>query len=152
MFPPGQQQYTYQGYTWSWNAYSLPYLEENATYQVLNFLANPFYITNVGSPPGALATPLGTAPSGPCCGGTGQVLPIYICPSTGIYDKNHRDDGNRIVDPHNKFTGLGCTDYSGITGPYSGINPATGLTTYNPTNGKLVSPKRWRAAVDRHAS
>ena len=140
MFPPGQQQYTYMGYTWSWNAYLLPYLEEETTFDLINFIDNPFFITNVGSPPGSTMTPTGAPANGPCCGSTGRVLPIYICPSTGLVDTNHRGADNRIVDSNNKFTGLGCTDYSGITGPYSGINSATGLSTVNPLTGAPYQP------------
>ena len=69
-FPPGQQQYFYQGYTWAWSAYTLNYLEEPNTYSLLNFMLDPFNVQNVGSPIGSIAPPMGTPTSGPCCGGS----------------------------------------------------------------------------------
>jgi prepilin-type N-terminal cleavage/methylation domain-containing protein/prepilin-type processing-associated H-X9-DG protein len=133
-FPAGQKQYTYKGYTWAWNAYCLPFMEEQPTYDRINFELNPWYIQNVGSPPGAVGTPtaLNGTPVGPCCGGSGTVLSIYLCPSTTTVDSAHRDANGRIIDTHDVFAGMAVTDYCGITGPYSGIDPVTSNPLYNP--------------------
>jgi prepilin-type N-terminal cleavage/methylation domain-containing protein len=135
-FPPGQQQYFYQGYTWAWSAYTLNYLEESNTYSLLNFKLDPFNVQNVGSPIGSITPPSGNLTSGPCCGGSAQVLRIYLCPSAGTVDANHRDDSQRIIDPLNKFTGLACTDYSGITGPKSSLQTDP-VQVHDPQTGNI---------------
>jgi len=116
-FPPGQRQYYYKGYTWAWSAYTLDFMEEPGIKQLINFKLDPFNIQNVGSPPGNTKTPTGMSPTGPCCGGTAQVISLYVCPSAGVIDTRHRNEERRILDPLNKFGGMAITDYSGITGP-----------------------------------
>jgi prepilin-type processing-associated H-X9-DG protein len=142
-FPPGQKQYILNGYTWAWSAYILPYMEDTTTYELINFHLDPFNVQNVGNPPGnTQATGLGT-PVGPCCGGTGQVIPYYVCPSTSLVDPAHRGADNRImVNNAGKFSGMGCTDYSGVAGPtpqnFSVINPITNVT-YPPDSGVILN-------------
>ena len=135
-FPPGQAQYTYKGYTWAWCAYTLDYLEEANTYALINFRLDPFNVQNVGSPVGSFAPPAGTPAVGPCCGGSAQVLPLYLCPSTGNVDTNHRDDTHRIIDLLNAFTGLACTDYSGISGPKQS-SPVDPVQIHDPITGQI---------------
>jgi prepilin-type N-terminal cleavage/methylation domain-containing protein/prepilin-type processing-associated H-X9-DG protein len=145
-FPPGQRQFYFQGYTWAWSAYTLDYMEEGNTLALLNFKIDPFNVQNVGSPIGSITPPLGVPPVGPCCGGTAQVLSFYLCPSAAQIDTNHRDESHRIIDPLNKFSGMACTDYSGITGPKNSsqtdpvqiIDPRT-MQHYKNNMGVLLS-------------
>lgn len=139
IFPPGQKQYIYRNYTWSWNAYTLDFLEENLIFERLNFQQYPFYVQNVGNPFGSPNNPMAAPPVGPCCGGTGVVLPMYLCPSTSFWDTKHRDENPRIVDTHDAFAGMACTDYSGITGPFHGQNANTSqnLAPLNPATGNF---------------
>jgi hypothetical protein len=51
-------------------------------------------------------------------------------------DTIHRDDMNRIVDPLNMFTGLACTDYSGITGPKQS-SPVDPVIIHDPVTGQV---------------
>jgi prepilin-type N-terminal cleavage/methylation domain-containing protein len=145
VFPAGQKQYTYQGYTWAWNSYTLPFMDEQATYDRLNFLLNPIYLNNVGNPYGAAGTPTNAngTPTPPCCGGSGTVLSIYLCPSTNWVDSNHRDATNHIVDTRSGFAGLAVTDYSGITGPYGKTaDAAHNYLVYNPATPGQIYPQQ----------
>jgi prepilin-type N-terminal cleavage/methylation domain-containing protein/prepilin-type processing-associated H-X9-DG protein len=147
-FPPGQQQYVFKGYTWAFMAYMLPYEERQNEFNRINFTVSykgPMDVQNIGVPPGNPGTPIGTPGVAPCCGGTGQVIGLYLCPSTGARDDAHRGTDNRIVQTAGtgtvNFSGLGTCDYSGISGPLNDltvINPVTN-TTYANNLGVMLS-------------
>ena len=139
-FPPGQKQYIFHGYTYAWSAYLIQYMEESNAFNLINFQLDPFNVQNVGTPPGNTAPPGIGSPVGPCCGGTGQVIPFYVCPSTSFVDPQHRTPDQRILGT--KFTGMGCIDYSGVAGPEPGnlqvLNPLTN-GTYPQNSGVILN-------------
>jgi prepilin-type N-terminal cleavage/methylation domain-containing protein len=123
MFPAGQQQFSYFGYTWAWSAMCLDFFEEGAVQDMLQCEYTPLDPHNKDA--------------------VAIKIPIYNCPSVALRDRFRTEDDfvtdvnrNGRWDPGD---GMALIDYAGIAGPHqSGRNPVT--NTYYPANkGVLLS-------------
>lgn len=123
-FPPGQFWTAIVGepnrLDYGWMALILPQIEANNIYQQIDF-ERPY------TDPVNLAA-------------IKEVIPTYLCPSTGKTDKSRTD--NVIIDLYDQVgLDLGCTDYMGISGPSTDqINPLTG-NNYAKQQGVLIGIK-----------
>ena len=123
-FPEGQQWVSRRppnNVSYSWAAALLPYIEEQATFDALDFKKSFLHPANLPA--------------------ASRVVSIYICPSTSRIEK-HRDRNHQITDLNGiPGSGLGCIDYLGISGPSkSEKNPMTGAD-YGPQRGILLGTK-----------
>ncbi len=134
-FPPGVEQKCYRCDAWNWCALILDYMEESNLASQLVFLQQPT------APPNN--QPDGTGP-------TNQIVPIFLCPSTGRLAPYRLDDGHLgdfIKNNHwDLGEGMACTDYCGIDGPNDNILNRYRLTasgnafqTYGKGHGVLLN-------------
>ncbi|REK10038.1 MAG: DUF1559 domain-containing protein [Planctomycetota bacterium] len=123
VFPAGQQQFSYVGYTWAWSAMCLEYFEEKAIQDLIQFEYGPLAPQNKD----VAAMKVG----------------IYICPSTSFRDP-YRTPEDTITDIDrdgmwDRGEGMALLDYAGIAGPHrSARNPVTG-DYYKENMGVLLS-------------
>ena len=101
MFPAGQQQFAYFGYTWAWSAMMLDFFEEPAIKDMIRFEYTPL------SPQNREAVEMS--------------VPIYICPSVSLADE-FRSNDNRTIDVNrngkwNYGERMALLDYAGVAGP-----------------------------------
>ena len=122
MFPAGQQQFSYYGYTWAWSAMCLEFFEEGAIQSQLRFEYEPLDPVNKDA--------------------VGMNVPIYNCPSTAHRDRFRTDDDKvSDTDYDGKWDpgeGMALMDYAGIAGPFKGIRDMNGAF-YKPNLGVLLS-------------
>lgn len=124
-FPPGKKwsgpRHVPTTFPIAWSAFMLEFLEESAVHDQINFKV-PF------ADPGNLPA-------------TGQVINIYICPSTDRIEP-HRGSDHRLVGLGGiPGEGMGCIDYLGISGPDKDADhPATGQE-YGRQRGVLIGTK-----------
>jgi prepilin-type N-terminal cleavage/methylation domain-containing protein/prepilin-type processing-associated H-X9-DG protein len=129
-FPPGE--YKPAGVPTSgglaWCAWFLPYIEEKAIYDQMNFKLD-------------MRRPPNWQPdlSGP----TNRLIPVYLCPSSSRHQTHRGLDGRLIDFNGNGYTsgtgeGMACIDYMGIEGPGTNVlNPAT-RQPYGEFRGMLL--------------
>ena len=107
MFPAGQQQFSYYGYTWAWSATMLDYFEEANLRNQIRFEYTPLDPHNKDA--------------------VFEKVPIYNCPSCALRDRHRTEDdrttdvnGNGRWDPGEQ---MALIDYAGIVGPHTaGVN------------------------------
>ena len=123
-FPPGQKWSAARSEAGSidfaWSAHLLPYLEEDAIFQAIDFSQS--YLTSANR------------------NAASQVIKIYLCPSSSLHDENRQ--GAQIVN-FSGITGLnlGAMDYLGVSGPdKSAKNPMTNQE-YGAQQGVLIGTK-----------
>ncbi len=85
MFPAGQQQFSYYGYTWAWSAMTLEFFEEGNIQSQLRFEYTPLDPVNKDA--------------------VGYVVPIYLCPSTALRDR-FRGEDERTIDTNYNGAGI----------------------------------------------
>jgi prepilin-type N-terminal cleavage/methylation domain-containing protein/prepilin-type processing-associated H-X9-DG protein len=134
ILPPGQKQFVYEGETWAWSVFILPYMEQNTIYEQINFL----YMPNGGS--NCLNPTQGTGP-------TQLLIPSYLCPSTSRVIST-RSPSNVIGDcmpagaPDGRWEageGMACIDYGGVDGPGANVvNLMAGGQPYSQDHGVLL--------------
>ncbi len=121
-FPPGQKRFAPGAPKVAWSAFFLPFIEEKALYQSIDF-----------------KQPLTAAVNRPAAS---QVISIYLCPSTSKLDRCRGSDGRLLPDlnvpadgvaDYDQGGGLACIDYGGVGGP---------LRSARDPNGKLYGPDR----------
>lgn len=72
---------------------------------------------------------------------TGQVVPIYLCPSAVTLEPHRGADGRLFGLSGQAGEGLACIDYLGVSGPNKDkANPASG-EDYGPQRGVLLGTK-----------
>jgi len=105
----------------AWSVSLLNFVEEGDLYDLINFYV-PF------TDPQNLPV-------------TGQLIPVYLCPSTSRREE-HRGPDERLVNlGPTSGDGLGCIDYLGISGPDKGKkNPVTHMD-YGRQRGVLIGTK-----------
>ena len=102
-FPPGQKKFCDGCSEFAWSAFFLPFIEEGAIADDINFNANPTAEENRL----AFQTRIGT----------------YLCPSTSTRNPGRDGDfigiapGNRFAVPESRGGGFACIDYFGNAGP-----------------------------------
>jgi prepilin-type N-terminal cleavage/methylation domain-containing protein len=123
-FPPGKM---YTGprnlpetQSISWSSYLLDYLEQGNTYKKIDF-SIPL------SDPGNL-------------GATGQIIPVYLCPSTSRREE-HRGEDDRLIPMDEPGGGMACIDYLGSSGPDKDKQPSGSDEDYGPQRGVLIGNK-----------
>jgi prepilin-type N-terminal cleavage/methylation domain-containing protein len=122
MFPAGQQQLQYNGYTWAWSSLMLDFFEESGIKSQIRFAYGPLAPENSKI--------------------VQEKIQIYLCPSTARRDP-HRTDDDRSYDGNKdgkwqpgEF--MGMIDYSGIEGAANTLrNPSTNQF-YPYDNGVLL--------------
>jgi prepilin-type N-terminal cleavage/methylation domain-containing protein/prepilin-type processing-associated H-X9-DG protein len=123
MFPAGQQQFSYNGYTWAWSALMLDYLEEANTKSQLRFEFTPLAAQNKDA--------------------VARLISIYLCPSTGLRDRYRGGDdrtidvnGNGRWDPGEE---MALIDYAGVAGPHTSQRNVKTNAYYKANEGVLLS-------------
>ncbi|MEM7312673.1 MAG: DUF1559 domain-containing protein, partial [Planctomycetota bacterium] len=122
-FPPGQKKFCQSCEEFGWSAFFLPFIEEAAIDQQIDFKAN---ITAEHNRPAFK-----------------NRITSYLCPSTGI--RNPGRDGdfigifpeNRNAIPESKGGGYACIDYFGINGPGDQLRDPAG-NFYGKNRGVLI--------------
>ncbi|RIK88928.1 MAG: hypothetical protein DCC67_00135 [Planctomycetota bacterium] len=107
-------------YQLAWSAFLLDYLEQSATLSKINFkipLTDPANLT-----------------------ATGQVISVYICPSTSRHEE-HRGEDHRLISLDVPGSGMGCIDYLGSSGPDKDSEPPGSTTEYGRQRGVLIGTK-----------
>lgn len=123
-FPEGQRWVARTGpdaVSYSWAALVLPFMEEQAVYDGLDFKKSFLHPSNLPA--------------------ASRVVPSYICPATAMRE-DHRSRSEQLYNLNGlPGEGLACIDYKGISGPSSGEkNPVTGQK-YGPQGGILIGTK-----------
>lgn len=72
---------------------------------------------------------------------TGQVVPIYLCPSTSRIEEHRTEDGHLINLGGLPGEGLGCIDYLGISGPDRDAKHPITKEFYGRQRGVLIGTK-----------
>jgi type II secretory pathway pseudopilin PulG len=123
-FPPGKK---YTGprnlpttQSISWSSYLLDYMEQGNTFEKINFSI-------------ALTDPANLV-------ATGQIIPIYLCPSTSRREE-HRGEDDRLIPLDEPGGGMGCIDYLGSSGPDKDKKPSGAEENYGPQRGVLLGNK-----------
>jgi prepilin-type N-terminal cleavage/methylation domain-containing protein/prepilin-type processing-associated H-X9-DG protein len=122
MFPAGQQQFSFFGYTWAWSAMLLDFFEEANIKDQLRFEYTPLDPVNRKA--------------------VEMKVPIYFCPSVGVADPFRGEDG-RTIDVNrngnwNPGEGMALLDYAGIAGPHQS-GRWMGNNYYKENMGVLLS-------------
>ncbi len=125
LYPPGQQWSGDRRATgtidFGWGALLLPYLEEKAIFDQLDF-----------EQPYTAATNRVAA---------GVVISTYLCPSTSLREEDRSGDDRILNWAGHAGLNLGCIDYLGISGPdKDATNPVTNQA-YGPQRGVLLGTK-----------
>ena len=122
MFPAGQQQFSYYGYTWAWSAMCLDYFEESSIRSQLRYEYTPLDPVNKNA--------------------VGLKVPIYNCPSVGFRDRfRGEDDRTTDVNSNGRWDPgeeMALIDYAGITGPHRSLKDGNGRF-YAQNLGVLLS-------------
>jgi prepilin-type N-terminal cleavage/methylation domain-containing protein len=71
---------------------------------------------------------------------TGQVIPIFICPSVARLEE-HRGNDHRLVSLDVRGGGMGCIDYLGVSGPDKDKSPPGSSEPYGRQRGVLLGTK-----------
>jgi prepilin-type N-terminal cleavage/methylation domain-containing protein/prepilin-type processing-associated H-X9-DG protein len=71
---------------------------------------------------------------------TGQVIPIYLCPSTSRLEQ-HRGEDDRLIPLGEPGGGMGCIDYLGVSGPDKDKEPSGQAEEYGHQRGVLLGNK-----------
>jgi prepilin-type processing-associated H-X9-DG protein len=71
---------------------------------------------------------------------TGQVIEVYICPSTSRLEQ-HRGEDSRLVPMDVPGGGMGCIDYLGVSGPDKDAEPPGQTEEYGRQRGLLIGNK-----------
>ena len=124
-FPPGQKRIAPGATPMAWSAFFLPFIEENAINDRLNFQRSLTDEVNWAA--------------------TAEQIPAYLCPSTGR--RSFFRQGDFIGDLNKNETvdrqlgeGMACIDYLGISGPGKNIRRVSG-EKYRRNQGVLISLK-----------
>jgi prepilin-type N-terminal cleavage/methylation domain-containing protein/prepilin-type processing-associated H-X9-DG protein len=105
----------------AWSAMVLDQIEEDSLHQAINF-----------------ALPMTDPANLPA---TGQVIPIYMCPSTSRVEEHRTETGRLGFLDGLPGEGLGCIDYLGVSGPDKDAkNPVT-KALYGRQRGVLIGTK-----------
>jgi prepilin-type N-terminal cleavage/methylation domain-containing protein/prepilin-type processing-associated H-X9-DG protein len=117
-FPAGQRWSAPRSETGSyaiaWSATILPYIEQRA---ISDRIDSRFPLSDPRNLPA-----------------TGQIVSLYLCPSTSIFEP-HRSDGGHLMNLGGAAgEGMACLDYLGISGPAKDAE--------NPSSGKLYGRQR----------
>ncbi len=105
----------------AWSSFLLAYLEEETLHNQIDFEVPFSHPRNI---------PL-----------TGQVVPVYLCPSTSRIEEHRTAEGHLTNLEGLPGEGLACIDYLGVSGPDKGArNPATNLK-YGRQRGVLIGTK-----------
>ncbi|MFO0913791.1 MAG: DUF1559 domain-containing protein [Pirellulales bacterium] len=123
-FPEGQRWVSRtapNNVSYSWAALTLPFVEEQATYDRLDLKKSFLH-------PSVLPA-------------ASTVIPVYLCPSTARREE-HRSRDDQIMNLSGiPGEGLGCIDYLAVSGPTATEkNPMT-AEPYGPQRGVLVGTK-----------
>jgi prepilin-type N-terminal cleavage/methylation domain-containing protein/prepilin-type processing-associated H-X9-DG protein len=122
-FPPGQKKFCTSCEIFGWSSFFLPYIEEPAIHEQINFKAN---LTAAENQP-AFTTRITS----------------YLCPSTGVRNLGREGDfigvfpENRNAIPVSKGGGYACIDYFGINGPGDQLPDPYG-NLYGKNRGVLI--------------
>ena len=124
-FPPGKKWSRPRNdpltFDYAWSSILLDYVEEQALHNQIDF--------NI-----PLTDPVNLP-------ATGQLIPIYLCPSTSRIEEHRTEEGRLTNLGGQPGEGLGCIDYLGISGPDKDeVNPATGQE-YGRQRGVLLGTK-----------
>ncbi|MGD9722531.1 MAG: DUF1559 domain-containing protein [Pirellulales bacterium] len=124
MFPAGQQQFSYFGYTWAWSATMLDFLEEANLRSQIRWEYTPLDAHNKDA--------------------VFLKVPVYNCPSCAVRDR-FRTEQDRTADYNRNGKWdpgeeMALIDYAGISGPHSsGKNIFKTNTFYRENAGILLS-------------
>jgi len=124
-FPPGKKwsgpRRNPKTFPIAWSAFMLEFLEETAIHDQIDFKV-PF-------------SDLSNLPA------TGQVISLYLCPSTGRIE-SHRGADHRLFGLGNiPGDGMGCIDYLGISGPDKRAKHPVSDQKYGRQRGVLIGTK-----------
>lgn len=109
-----------------WSAYLLNYAESEVTFNGIDFKVNLKDPANLPA--------------------TGQIIEVYLCPSTNQIDEHRTPQGQLIGLGAGQGDGMGCIDYLGISGPDDDkVNPADGQP-YGKQRGVLIGTKGLKKA------
>lgn len=123
-FPPGKK---YTGprtdpntFAVSWSTFLLDYMEQQAIRTQINF-----------------KIPLSDPANLPA---TGQVVEVYLCPSTSQIEE-HREIDGRLMPLNVLGGGMACIDYLGVSGPDRDAKNPISDTKYGRQRGVLIGNK-----------
>jgi prepilin-type N-terminal cleavage/methylation domain-containing protein/prepilin-type processing-associated H-X9-DG protein len=124
-FPAGQRWSAPRAepgsYTIAWSATILPQIEQQAIAEQIDFSF-------------PLSDPLNLP-------ATGQIVSIYLCPSTALFEPHRSDRGHLMNLGGVAGEGMACLDYLGISGPAKDAkNPSSG-ELYGRQRGILIGTK-----------
>jgi prepilin-type N-terminal cleavage/methylation domain-containing protein/prepilin-type processing-associated H-X9-DG protein len=137
-FPPGESIFRPQAtlYTWSWAYLTLPFLEQQGIYDMIQSANGKAYLTDPNDQNYTTLTGVNAAKFN----GATQVIPTFLCPSVSdVVDPSRNTLTNRIqvFTPYG-VTGtasgqnMACMDYAGIEGPGPGPAYLAGTGTSSP--------------------
>jgi len=105
----------------AWSSFLLDYLEQAALFTKIDFTIRLDDAKNLPA--------------------TGQIIPSYLCPSTGRREE-HRGEDDRLVPLDGKpGGGMACIDYLGCSGPDKDARPAPDADVYGRQRGVLIGVK-----------
>lgn len=108
-------------YALAWSALLLPFVEQQAVAEKIDF-----------------SFPLDDPRNLPA---TGQVVSLYLCPSTGQWEEHRSDTGHLINLNGFPGEGMACLDYLGISGPDKDAKHPVSKELYGRQRGILIGTK-----------
>jgi hypothetical protein len=108
-------------FTMAWSSVLLPYIEERALNDAINFKL-PF--TDPANLPA-----------------TTRIIAVYLCPSTASVEEHRTEDGHLFNLGGQPGEGLGCIDYLGISGPDKDAKHPITKQVYGRQRGVLIGTK-----------
>jgi prepilin-type N-terminal cleavage/methylation domain-containing protein/prepilin-type processing-associated H-X9-DG protein len=106
----------------SWSCFLLDYLEQGNTLKKIDY-----------------AIPLSDPANLPA---SGQVIPVYLCPSTSRIEQHRGEDDRLLPLPFGEAGGgMGCIDYLGVSGPDKDAEPPGSTEEYGRQRGVLIGNK-----------
>ncbi len=110
-----------QTFALAWSSFLLPYIEEDAIFQALDFTVD---FTDPVNLPAAT-----------------QTIPIYLCPSTSRIEEHRTPDGHLVNLGGLPGEGLACIDYLGVSGPDKDAKHPITKELYGRQRGVLIGTK-----------
>jgi prepilin-type N-terminal cleavage/methylation domain-containing protein/prepilin-type processing-associated H-X9-DG protein len=106
----------------AWSCFLLDYLEQGNTFKKVDFSLRLDDPANLPA--------------------TGQVIEVYLCPSTARIEEHRGEDDRLVPLPFGRAGGgMGCIDYLGVSGPDKDAEPPGATEEYGRQRGVLVGTK-----------